>query len=64
MSRPETATLLMSGYIGDSTTFSQEAPATVAFIQKPFTPTGLLERIHQLTARAAGEVPSSVCCSS
>jgi PAS domain S-box-containing protein len=57
LSRPETATLLMSGYIGESTTFSQEARAMFAFIQKPFTPPVLLERILQLTVRTDGLSP-------
>ena len=49
-SRPETKTLLMSGYTGDSTRFSQQARSMFGFIQKPFMPPDLLEKIHELTA--------------
>ena len=61
MSRPETVTLLMSGYIGDSATFSQEARAMLTFIQKPFTPPELLGRIRQLTSGAGSLTPGKVC---
>jgi two-component system, cell cycle sensor histidine kinase and response regulator CckA len=47
-SRPDTKTLLMSGYTGDPARFSQGT--VLAFIQKPFTPLDLLERIERLTA--------------
>ena len=60
LSRPETATLIMSGHIGESATFSQEARAMFSFIQKPFTPPVLLERILQLTVRADGPSPGDV----
>jgi CheY-like chemotaxis protein len=49
-SRPGTKTLLMSGYTGDPTRFSQGTRSIPAFIQKPFMPLDLLERIERLTA--------------
>jgi CheY-like chemotaxis protein len=49
-SRPGTKTLLMSGYTGDSSRFSQGERPAPAFIQKPFMPLDLLDRIERLTA--------------
>jgi CheY-like chemotaxis protein len=48
--RPGTKTLLMSGYTGDSTRFSTGTQPGPAFIQKPFMPLDLLERIERLIA--------------
>jgi signal transduction histidine kinase len=50
VSRPETKALLMSGYIGDSAKFTRETRSTVSFIEKPFLPPSLLEKVNQLTA--------------
>jgi two-component system cell cycle sensor histidine kinase/response regulator CckA len=50
MSRPDTKTLLMSGYTGDSARFSQGTRSKPAFIQKPFMPLDLLDRIEKLIA--------------
>jgi two-component system cell cycle sensor histidine kinase/response regulator CckA len=50
VSRPDTKTLLMSGYTGDSARFSRGTRSTPAFIQKPFMPLDLLARIEGLTA--------------
>jgi two-component system cell cycle sensor histidine kinase/response regulator CckA len=49
-SRPDTKTLLMSGYTGDTVRLSKGAHAAPAFIQKPFMPLDLLERIERLIA--------------
>ena len=49
-SRPDTKTLLMSGYTGDSAKFSRGRKSVPAFIQKPFMPLDLLEKIERLTA--------------
>jgi two-component system, cell cycle sensor histidine kinase and response regulator CckA len=50
VSRPDTKTLLMSGYTGDSARFSQGTRSKPAFIQKPFMPLDLLDRIEKLIA--------------
>jgi two-component system, cell cycle sensor histidine kinase and response regulator CckA len=50
VSRPDTKTLLMSGYTGDSPRFSQGTRSLPAFIQKPFMPLDLLASIERLTA--------------
>jgi two-component system, cell cycle sensor histidine kinase and response regulator CckA len=50
VSRPDTKTLLMSGYTGDSPRLSQETRSLPAFIQKPFMPLDLLASIERLTA--------------
>ena len=50
VSRPETKALLMSGYIGDSAKFPKKARSMVSFIEKPFLPPNLLERVNQLTS--------------
>jgi two-component system cell cycle sensor histidine kinase/response regulator CckA len=49
-SRPGTKVLLMSGYTGDSARLSQGTRSVPAFIQKPFMPLDLLERIERLIA--------------
>ena len=49
-SRPDTKILLMSGYTGDSAKFSLEGGMALAFIQKPFMPLNLLQKIQGLTA--------------
>ena len=49
-SRPNTKTLLMSGYTGDTVNFTKGTKAAPAFIQKPFMPVDLLERIERLIA--------------
>jgi two-component system cell cycle sensor histidine kinase/response regulator CckA len=50
VSRPDTKTLLMSGYTGDTVRFSKGTQPAPAFIQKPFMPLDLLERIERLIA--------------
>jgi signal transduction histidine kinase len=50
VSRPETKALLMSGNVGDSAKFTREARSKVSFIEKPFLPPSLLERVNQLTS--------------
>ena len=47
-SRPEVAVLYMSGYTDDAIVRQGVLEAGVAFIQKPFTPDGLLRRIRDV----------------
>jgi two-component system, cell cycle sensor histidine kinase and response regulator CckA len=48
--RPRTKALLMSGYTSDAARLSSSAKSNTAFIQKPFMPPDLLDRIERLIA--------------
>jgi len=50
VSHPETKALLMSGSVGDASKLTKEARSMIDFIEKPFLPPSLLERVNQLTA--------------
>jgi two-component system, cell cycle sensor histidine kinase and response regulator CckA len=51
--QPTSKVLFMSGYIGDSSLdlTSKEFPDQIGFLQKPFTPAALVERVRRLLQR-------------
>jgi FixJ family two-component response regulator len=46
--RPETRTLFMSGYTNDEIVHQGVLDPSVAYVQKPFTPTGLLRKMREV----------------
>jgi FixJ family two-component response regulator len=56
--RPETRVLFMSGYADDAIVRHRVLEAGTAFLQKPFTPSSLGEKLREVLAAPAGEIPA------
>jgi CheY-like chemotaxis protein len=53
--RPRMRVMFMSGYPDDEVVRNGVQEATVAFLQKPFTPSELLQQVHDLLEEASNE---------